>query len=93
MNTQRKLSAAQSKFLAHVTTAGVKGYRCPFVGGREALVVIGVAQQELQRALTVKAKQLGLGKGRAIRSNCDWSARAQGRSAGASVNLSRRVVK
>lgn len=58
-----------------------------------ALVVIGVAQQELQRALTVKAKQLGLGKGRPRSVNTDWSARSQGQAAGGAVNLSRRVVR
>jgi hypothetical protein len=58
-----------------------------------ALVCVGSAQQELGRALAVKSKQLGLGKGRTLYIRSDYSARAAGESAARSVNLSKAVLK
>lgn len=62
-------------------------------GAPRALIVLGEAEQHHERALTVKAKQLGIGKGRSRAVRRDSRAYAQGKATGSEVNLSRGVVR
>ena len=61
---------------------------------QRVLVLISDAEASLDRALAVKAKQLGVGKSRrSLYVDVDAAARVAGHASGRSVNLSREVIR
>jgi len=61
--------------------------------GPMALIVLGESEVHHERALSVKSKKLGLGKGRATRCSRNQSAYGTGGSRGGSVSLGRNSVR
>jgi hypothetical protein len=93
-----KARAAKVERMASTETVTVQ--RIPEEGGTSSadytgalVVVVGEAERAHETALTVKAKQLGVGVGRSPKVRCDSAARAAGGAAARGVSLSREVVR
>lgn len=78
-----------------LTSPVVAGAAHPAEVPAGALVVVQIAKviENTDTALAVKAKQLGLGKGRARSVRRDWNAHAAGVAAGGAARLSREVLR